>query len=467
KIVPEEKERLRRYIDALRAAATCTRGDISGGIRNARSVLENLMPEDYFFLGLIEHYVAYAYQASGKLAQGAAAQERACQNALRHCFHKEYVVSKSEMARFNRLQGHLHAAAEAYQNASDYASRHHLDLDLQIIPLAGLADIYREWNDIPEANRLLAEPSRYFSSSLAPLDWFYMIDTCLAIAKNRILHSEFDQAETLIHTARLLAQTFHTIPDLFDEVRAVNVRLLLARGDLAAAVSWADRKECEAREKYIEISPTQRIAIVRVYLAADQADKAGCLLVNLLADLEGSEQGERLFEALILQAQALWQEGFRTQSMEILDRLIAMAEPENRIRSFIDSGEPMKILLSYRLGMYEQEPAAAKKSPGYAYVLRLIENFRARPQKTALDKRPAPAEPVILTQLAEPLSERELEVLNLLAKGYSSGEVARSLVISVNTAKAHIKSIYQKLDVHSRKEAIETAFSLSLYMAEA
>jgi LuxR family maltose regulon positive regulatory protein len=313
----------------------------------------------------------------------------------------------------------------------------------------------------------LAEPVKYLSSKNAAQEWFYTIDACLAIAKNRMLHVEFDQAEGLIQNARQLAQIYHTIPDLFDEVRAANVLLLLAKRDMAAAVNWVERKEREAQEQFCEISVTQRIAIARVYLAAEQPDRAGDLLYNLFAELDGSEQGERLFEVLILQAQALWQEGRRTQAMEVLDRAIAVAEPENRIRSFIDCGEPMKILLSYRLGMYEQQPAAAKQCSGYAYLLRLIEHYKTRPPKASPVEKPAAAGPVLLTQMAEPLSERELEVLNLLAKGYSSGEIARSLVISVNTVKAHIKSIYQKLDVHSRKEAVEMALSLSLFMADA
>ncbi len=277
--------------------------------------------------------------------------------------------------RHDVLQGRLYAAAQAYQESCDYASRHQVGLDTQLIPLAGLAEIYREWNDITESDRLLAEPMRYFASNNAPLEWFYMIDVFLAIANNKILHGEFDQAGAMIQNARQLAQIFHSIPDLFDEVRMAHIRLLLARGDLEAAVSWADRKEREARDRLSEINQIQRIAIARVHLAADRPDRAESLLADLLAELEGSDQGERLGETLILQALVLWQEGRRGLAIEVLDRVITIAEPENRIRSFIDYGEPMKILLTYRLGMFEHQPAAAKHNPGYEFTLRLIEVF--------------------------------------------------------------------------------------------
>jgi LuxR family maltose regulon positive regulatory protein len=152
--------------------------------------------------------------------------------------------------------------------------------------------------------------------------------------------------------------------------------------------------------------------------------------------------------------------------MEVIDQALAIAEPEGRIRSFIDCGEPIKNLLSYRLGMFEQHSLSAQQKPLYAYVLRLLEHYKTRAQKIVPVEKPAPADQMILSQLIEPLSERELEVLDLLAKGQSSGEVAHSLVISVNTAKAHIKSIYQKLDVHSRKEAVEMAVSLRLLVGD-
>jgi LuxR family maltose regulon positive regulatory protein len=116
--------------------------------------------------------------------------------------------------------------------------------------------------------------------------------------------------------------------------------------------------------------------------------------------------------------------------------------------------------------MFEQHSLSAQQKPLYAYVLRLLEHYKTRAQKIVPVEKPAPADQMILSQLIEPLSERELEVLDLLAKGQSSGEVAHSLVISVNTAKAHIKSIYQKLDVHSRKEAVEMAVSLRLLVGD-
>jgi LuxR family maltose regulon positive regulatory protein len=459
-----EIARLQRYVTAIRAAASFTKGDSSQSIQTSQQVLENLLPEDYFFLGLIEHYLAYAYQTAGKLSEGAEAQQRACQNALDHKFHKEFVISQSEKARFYRLQGRLRAAAEVYRQALDYIDEHRVDVDVRIIPLTGLADIFREWNQISAADKLLIEPINYFLHTRATtFEWFYAIDAYLAVARNQVLHGEFDEAAKCSHKAMQLAQIYQYIPNLSSEASAFQVQLWLAQGDLQSAVSWIRRKELEAREQSKVFTVIERIAMGWVYLAMDQADKVGFIASDLLAELEGSELGKHLLEALILQALAQWQKGLRTPAVETLNRALSMAEPEGRIRSFIDHGAAMRALLSYRLASFREEPISGEPQPLHAYLLQLLGQFRSKIGEEVIQfERPPRAVSAILSPLVKDLSDRELEVLILLCQGNSAGDVAKDLVISVNTAKAHIKNIYQKLNVHSRKEAVERAIYLHL-----
>ncbi len=458
-IPQEEKARLQRYIRAVRAAAACTQGE---GIGSARQALECLLPEDFFFLGLIEHYLAYAYLAAGKLDLGIQALERACQNALSHQFHKEFVLSQSEKAHFYRMRGQLQAASDAYRWAMKYAGKHILEMDVRIIPQSGLADTLRELNQIQEADRLLAEPTDFILSSWhMPLDWVYSIDVCLAVARNLILHAKFAQAGTCIQRARQLAQVYHFI-DYLAEARAVHVELWLAEGNLEQALHWLKQKELEAQNPAVEISPIVQEAMARIYLATQQPDKASLILANLLTTLEGSERGDILLDALILQAQTQWQQKQAALAVETLDRAIEMAEPEGQLRAFIDRGETMKELIVYRLGLFERRAGRAKRDLKKAYLEKLLVQYGHKVDGKKAAQKAGQEKKLILSPLVEPLSERELEVLNLLMKGLSSGEIARELVISVNTAKAHIKSIYQKLDVHSRQEAVDMAISLHL-----
>ncbi len=464
-----EIARLQRYVNAMLAAAACTRGDFSLGIPISQQALEDLQPEDYFFLGLIEHYLAYAYQAAGKLSDGTEAQERACQNALRHEFHNEFIVSLSEKARFYRLQGRLHAAAEAYHQAIDYADEFQVEAGVRVIPIAGLSDILREWNHLTEANKLLIEPIHYYLGTYTrAFDWFYAINVYLAIARNQMVHGNLDEAAKCIHLAKQLAQTYHFIPDLAPEVEAAQVQLWLAQGNLQAATQWVKHKELHLSSGVqSRLSSFEQIAMAEVYYALDRLTEADLLLSRLLKELDNSEHGECLLKCLILKALVHWKEGSPYQAMSIIDRALLIAESQGRIRSFIDRGATMKALLSHRLSLFSQDVFAKEPQPKRAFLMRLLEHFDEKAiWKAPSTKRQTQSTEDILVPLVEPLTERELEVLHLLVKGYSAGDIAKDLVISVNTAKAHIKNIYQKLDAHTRKEVIEKAITLGLLSRE-
>ena len=463
-----EVARLRRYVKALRAAAVCTRGDFSLGISSSQQVLESLLPEDFFFLGLVEHYMGYAYQAIGRLSEGAKALERACQNALRHNFQKEFVISLSEMARFYRLQGRLNEAAQAYRRAMDYTNAHVVGEDVRICPMAGLAEILREWNQIPEANELLNEPIRYLMHSpFKKLDWFYTIDVCMAIARNRMFHGAYEEASRYIQMAQVSAGSFQFFSELYSEVSTTQVRLWLARGDLNSAMNWLKREEHQIQER-LRATPSpallsaEQIAMARIYLVIDQPEKAEHILDSLLVTIGDGEQGEYLVKTYIVKALALWQQGSREVAAKTLCQALELAEPENRVRSFIDEGAPMRALLSY----LHENPKVAKlvKAKRISlYIERLLKQAEGLPslKKEILAKLSGEGQAVV-SPIIETLSPRESEILGLLSRGYSTGDIARHLVISVNTSKAHIKNIYQKLDVHSRREAIERAVALRL-----
>ena len=378
------------------------------------------------------------------------------------------MLSQSEKARFYRLQGRLNEAAQAYRLAVDYANAHVVGEDIRIAPLAGLAEILSEWNQVPEADKQLIEPVRYLMhSSRKKLDWFYSIDVCLVIARNRILHGAYEEAGQFIRMAQVLVQKFHFIPEPYAEVSAVQVQLWLARGDVNSAANWLNRKELQMQER-LRTVPSQTVhsaeqnSMARVYLATGRPEKAWLILDSLLAIIENGEQGEYILEALIVNALAQWHAGQCELAADTLIKALALAEPENRLRSFIDEGAPMRALLSYmrknsRPGKLEQ---VEKFNPFIEQLLFQSEGVPGR-ENVLLVKIPREGQEVISPQF-ETLSQRELQILGLLSHGYSAGDVARDLVISVNTSKAHIKNIYQKLDVHNRREVIEKAMSLHL-----
>jgi ATP/maltotriose-dependent transcriptional regulator MalT len=177
------------------------------------------------------------------------------------------------------------------------------------------------------------------------------------------------------------------------------------------------------------------------------------LLTRLLAVAEAGGWMGDVIEILILQALALQAQGATTQALTTLGRALALAEPEGYVRLFVDEGAPMAALLAQCAERRTQSDRLLK------YIEHLVGAF-PEPQRQAQIVRRSTLDRS--NALIEPLSERELEVLRLLAAGLESPEIARELIISVSTARTHIKNIYGKLGVHGRVQAIERARALSL-----
>jgi LuxR family maltose regulon positive regulatory protein len=172
------------------------------------------------------------------------------------------------------------------------------------------------------------------------------------------------------------------------------------------------------------------------------------LLEELLEIAEKYGWGSKVIEILALQALALQEGGDTDQAMTTLERALTLAEPEGYIRTLVDEGTPMVHLL------YE----ALSRGSTPDYIRRLLAAFPANKfAQTTPSKSQAPE-----SELIEPLSEREIEVLQLIAKGLNNPEIASRLFLSLNTVKAHTRNIYGKLGVHNRIQAVARARALGI-----
>ena len=192
----------------------------------------------------------------------------------------------------------------------------------------------------------------------------------------------------------------------------------------------------------------EHITLARVLLARYAAERAEGSLQEATRLLErllrAAEEGQRtgsVIEILVLQALAHQARGDIPAALAPLQRAMSLAEPEGYVRIFADEGAPMAALLR----------AAAKQGTTRNYVRRLL----AAVTKTE-DSTPASQ------GLIEPLSERELDVLRLLRTDLDGPDIARELVVSLNTVRTHTKNIYAKLGVNNRRAAVRRARELDL-----
>ena len=164
-----------------------------------------------------------------------------------------------------------------------------------------------------------------------------------------------------------------------------------------------------------------------------------------------AEGGRTASEIQILTIRALAFQAQRDidRAMVALRQALSLAEPEGFVGIFVDDGEPMARLL-YEATAREIEPD---------YTRRLLAAFPiTKPEQASPPKTQTPKSDIV-----EPLSKRELEVLQLLAEGLTNSEIAARLFLSLNTVKVHTRNIYGKLDVHSRTQAIARSQALGLW----
>jgi LuxR family maltose regulon positive regulatory protein len=433
---------------ACQATLALYRGDMPGCIEKAQQALA-LMPEASVFHGFAARSLGTAYILTGDIAAACRIMEKETRLARQAGDFIGTVANMHRWAAARAIQGRLNEARQLYEEAYDFviSSRGHLVPAAVKVP-AGLADALREQNHLEKALHY-AKQSVDLVTGWAEM---YGIGSYLVLGRVKQALGDFDGARKALQVAERTAVAYRSIEmdDFF--VHAYQARLGLAEDDTETAVRFIERYrldqgegEAMAAGSYL-LYELGRIVLARLHLAQGQPDEALAVLEPLLESTEALGRFGSAIEILALQALAFQAQGKAEQALAALERALSLGGPQGYVRIFVDLGEPMAELL--------QEATGREIAPDYAG--KLLAAFRA----------PAMAEaqalPTRVQELADPLTGRELEVLQLLTTGLSTTEIAEELVISVNTVRSHVKNIYDKLDVHSRYQAVECAQELGL-----
>jgi LuxR family maltose regulon positive regulatory protein len=223
----------------------------------------------------------------------------------------------------------------------------------------------------------------------------------------------------------------------------------------------SERSETLSYFREIELLTLARVAVLNVSESMDDTRLAETLaLLGRLRDLANAGgRGAVVIETLALEALGLARAGEETQAHERLNAALAQAAPEGFIGIFADLGAPLADLLTQNLAR------RSANDPLRPYLMQLLRAFAVgQPEQAPQSATEQPAQRAVgaVSLEAEALTERELEVLRLFAAGMTSPEIAEHFVVSINTVKTQLKSIYSKLDAHSRAEAIAKARALHL-----
>ena len=238
---------------------------------------------------------------------------------------------------------------------------------------------------------------------------------------------------------------------LYRAVLACQAQLQLAVGDLAAVQRWAAGAAPDDAAVSRADRAREELLVARFQIAQGQVDEALGLLDHVLSAAQEGGRRRNALEAQVLMALA---QAARKQGQEARQHLRAMlfvARAGGYRRLFLDEGDPVAALLHTTLPLLREKPLVA-------YLQGILHAFAHERMGQVASAASAP----LAWPLSEPLSPHEQRVLRLLVAGRSNPEIARELFVTVNTVKAHVKSIYRKLNVSSRVEASEAARHLQL-----
>jgi LuxR family maltose regulon positive regulatory protein len=440
-----EGKQIAGHIAAIRAYAAGLKGELTRAVELAREALHHLPEADLAVRGWTELVLGCVLRSQGDLiaAARAFAEALAISRAVGDCHLKVDVLW--EQAMLQLWQGQLHnvmsTCDEALQIAHQYTRT-----GGQPLPVTGythvlMSNVLCEWNDLEAALRLAREGlelCKHWGQADA------LVQGCFYLARALCAVGETDGALDVIQQAKQVARglgRWYAVT-----AGAHEARIRLAQGNMVAAARWVQESGLGVHDELNIEYFIGYLTLARILMAQGRLEETLGLLVRLFEMIEAAGAMGAAIRILVLQALMLQAQGKGDQALAALERALSLAEPEDYVRVFVDEGTPMGALLR----------RAAAQGIRLDYVSKLL----AALESESADERRTSR--LASLSLVKPLSERELEVLRLLTTPLSGTGIAQELVVSVNTARSHIKKIYGKLDVHTRTDAVRRAEKLGL-----
>ena len=441
----EEFRGLPGTIAVMRAALAQVSGDVTGAIKYAQQVLDLVPEDDHLRRGAATALLGLTSWTNGDLETAYGMFACGMVSVQQSGNISDVIGGTIALADIRIAQGRLHQAMSIYERGLQLALKQGNPILRGMADMyVGMSELFHERNDLHEATQYLLKSKEQGEQTGFQQNGYRW---CVAMARIREAQGDLDDALDLLHKAENLYMS-----DFFPNVRpvaALKARVWLAQGRVDKALDWVREQGLTVEDDLYYLREFEHITLARVLLVRYNSDRQDPSIFKALELLErllqAAEEGGRMgsaIEILILQALTLYLKGNLSAALVPLERVLTLAEPDGYVRIFLDEGKPMAALLE----------AAAKHGIALNYVRSLLTTFDVDESKTPTKQA-----------MSDPLSERELEVLRLLRTDLSGPDIARELIVSLNTFRTHTKNIYSKLEVNNRRAAVRRAEELDLF----
>ncbi len=500
---PSTPDSIRGHLLGLKAYVTyAMQGDRSEATRLAEEAIRLLDPEDRFFLVMVQALLGQIQRDFGSVPAGIRTLEAAMRvargtEAGDRLEASTYILTGDMVIAYLKHGERRRAAAfgeEFLRQLADPGGQMHLPA---LFTYIALAPVYYIGNQLAAARASyergveLAQKMGVNPIIIGGCDIYAAIqlaegDSQGALATLRVAHDEAVRMQ---------------LPWIASALTAVEISVRLSMGDLAAAEAWAAGADPPLVATADPDRLVDQLLYARLLVARQDFTQARALLEAMCGQAEESERFINLPEILILLGLACQGLGDLEEALAYIERAARLAAPEGTMRPFLDipcedlmlqlrarlegqSDEPIKAFLEqaltfsgpvtslwrpgpnrqdYNPGRNRQDynPGSNRQDYNPGSNRQDLSGPLAQPEKAPSPGLVVPAAPPA-AGLVEPITRRELDVLRLMAEGLTNAEIARRLYLTLNTLKAHTNSIYGKLDVHSRLQAVNRARQLGL-----
>jgi LuxR family transcriptional regulator, maltose regulon positive regulatory protein len=438
-----DRERELRSLPAMacvyRASVAQARGEVDGTVASARRALSLAAPDDHFPRGAANGFLGLAAWAAGDVSTAVDTFTEAVANLHAAGMAADELGGTVVLATLWLARGRPDEARRLCERALAAAEGHSGPVlsstgDLHV----GLADVLREQGELDAAAEHL-EAARQLGDRACLLEnrhrW-YTANAALLRARG-----DLDGAVAMLDRAEPLF-----LPGYFPDVRPIaasRARVWIAQGRLDDARAWTRERGVAPTDAPTFLAEYDLLTLARLLIAEGDTSEAFDVLDRILGAAQAADRGGTLIEARMLRALAHHANGAAEPAATDLSRALIDGMPGGYRRLFLDEGQPMVDMLGLltRAGPHDAQ---------------------AHAQQLLIAARPTPAPAPAGRATGDELSEREREVLRLLATELSGSEIAGHLYISLNTLRTHTKHIFQKLDVNTRRAAVRRATDLSL-----
>ncbi|MBZ0276213.1 MAG: LuxR C-terminal-related transcriptional regulator, partial [Anaerolineae bacterium] len=437
--VAEQTSETMGVVYAIQAAYATRREEMVQAITLSHQALDLLAEDNYTWRSVVLLGMGIAYSTMGEIDTAshylmeAIIQAEASRNVL------ITVIATYNLGRMLIYQGHLHQAAQMFRQTLARAEQSQMGFPIAMTAHIGLGYVFYEWDALETARDHFITgitECKHLGNLEAPIKG-YMNLASIQLARHNI-----DEAIGMNYQAEQLAQRAN-LSRMTERVITHRARLWLYAGNITGAEHWAQKSGLTLQDEPAFLRETDYLTLAYIAVKQGKAEDALPLLTCLREKAEHSGRTHSVIGILAVEALA-WQALDQLERAVIcLEEALTLAEPGGFIRLFVDMGHPLATLLRHA--------ASRGIFPGYiGRLLASVENNA--PGQTTTNRQP----------LIDPLSDRELDVLRLMAEGLSNSGIASELVVAMSTVKTHVKKIYRKLNVTSRTLAVARAQELAI-----